>query len=271
VTGNATGGAQLWISSEALETPATLGGAGTIEITAGGGIDIRDAEIRGLTVGDRSTVVTTHLADIVRRNAARLLGREDVKLLVEVVKRDHPDLVEDLLAQLRLAEVQRVLQGLLAEGVAIRDLVQVFDALSLRARETKDPEHLVEVARTALGQAVVQAYTTNGSVHVISFEPRLEQRMLETLRPSDQGSVIAFDMETGQAVLTELARFMVHAENAGQQPVVVCAPQLRPAVRRMVEPSLWRMPVLSYRELSNAASVVSVGVVTGTVPAVALT
>ena len=87
--------------------------------------------------------------------------------------------------------------------------------------------------------------------------------MLEALRPTEEGTVVAFDMETGQVVLTELARHMVEAENQSVHPVVACAPQLRGAVRRMVQPSLGRMPVLSYRELTGSAQVRSVGVVTG--------
>src|SRR5699024_2940655 len=117
-------------------------------------------------------------------------------------------------------EVQRILQGLLDEQVAIRDLVRIFEALSLRARETKEPEHLVEVARGVLGPAIVQPYVADGVVHVISFEPQLEQRMLEALRPTDEGNVVAFDMESGSMVLTELARFMVEAENQNLTPVV---------------------------------------------------
>jgi flagellar biosynthesis protein FlhA len=229
------------------------------------------AEISGITVVDRASMVTTHLADVVRHHAGRLLGREDVKLLTEVVKQSHPVVVEELTpAQLSLGEIQRVLQGLLDEQVAIRDLVRIFEALSLRARETKDPEHLTEAARGALGAAIVQPFVSDGSVHVISFEPQLEQRMLEALRPTDEGSVVAFDMETGQVVLTELARFMLEAENQNVAPVVVCAPQLRPAVRRMVQPSLGRMPVLSYRELSGTAQVRSVGVVTGRLAAMSV-
>ncbi|WP_203231385.1 flagellar biosynthesis protein FlhA [Nocardioides caldifontis] len=228
------------------------------------------AEISGITVVDRSSVVTTHLADVVRHHAARLLSREDVKLLTDVVKRSHPVVVEELTAQLSLGEVQRVLQGLLDEQVPIRDLVRIFEALSLKARETKDPESLVEFARGTLGAAIVQPHLNEGAVHVISFEPQLEQRMLEALRPTEEGSVVAFDMETGQVVLTELARMMAEAENRNLTPVVACAPQLRPAVRRMVQPSLGRLPVVSYRELSGTAQVRSVGVVTGRLAAVSL-
>ncbi len=229
------------------------------------------AEISGITVVDRASVVTTHLADVVRSHAGRLLGREDVKLLTDVVKRSHPVVVEELTpSQLSLGEVQRVLQGLLDEEVPIRDLVRIFEALSLRARETKDPEQLVEAARAALGPAIVQPHVADGGVHVISFEPQLEQRMLEALRPTDEGNVVAFDMETGQVVLTQLARLLIDAENQNISPVLVCAPQLRSAVRRMVQPSLGRLPVLSYRELTGSAQVRSLGVVNGRMAAVAL-
>jgi len=226
------------------------------------------AELSGATVVDRASVVTTHLAEVVRTHAARLLGREDVRMLVDVLKRTHPVVVEELTpTQLSLGEVQRVMQALLDEGVAVRDLVRIFEALSLKARETKDLDALVETARAALGPAVVAPYVVDGAVTVISFDPRLEQRMLEALRPSDTGSVVALDIETGQAVLTQLAQLMVECENRNVNPVLVCAPQVRAAVRRMVQPALGRLPVLSYGEITGSAQVRSAGVVAGTVPA----
>ncbi len=129
---------------------------------------------------------------------------------------------------------------------------------------------LIEVARAVLGPAIVQPHVVDGSVHVISFEPQLEQRMLEALRPTEDGNVVAFDMEIGQVVLTQLARLMVDAENQNIPPVLVCAPQLRSAERRMVQPSLARLPVLSYRELTGSAQVRSLGVVNGRMATVAL-
>ena len=173
------------------------------------------AEISGITVVDRASVLTTHLADVVRNHAGRLLGREDVKVLTDVVKRSHPVVVDELTpTQLSLGEVQRVLQGLLDEQVADpRPGPDLRGALAAgprdqgrRARSSRSP-----AARSA--PAIVQPYVSDGGVHVISFEPQLEQRMLEALRPTEEGSVVAFDMETGQVVLTELARLMVEAEN----------------------------------------------------------
>ena len=222
------------------------------------------AELSGATVVDRASVITTHLAEVVGQHAARLLGREDVKLLTEVVKRSHPVVVEELTpAQLSLGEVQRVLQQLLDEQVSVRDLVRIFEALSLRAASTKDPEVLVETARAALGPAIVAPHLVSGVVHVISFDPMLEQRMLEALRPGEHGTVIALDPIVGQSVLVELGDLRTSAEEQGLRPVVVCAPQLRGAVRRLAQPAMPTTAVLSYTELVGATSVRSVGTVTG--------
>jgi flagellar biosynthesis protein FlhA len=227
------------------------------------------AELSGATVVDRSSVITTHLAEVVTNHAARLLGREDVRLLVDVVKRSHPVVVEELTpSHLSLGEVQQVLQVLLDEQVSVRDLVRIFEALSLRAQSTKDLDSLVEAARTSLGPAIVSPYLVDNTVHVISLEPQLEQRMLEATRPSEHGSVIALDPVTGQHLLGQLAQTVTDAENNNLRPVLVCAPQLRAAVRRMIRPALPRLAVVSYPELNGAGQVRSVGVVSGQLVAV---
>jgi flagellar biosynthesis protein FlhA len=220
------------------------------------------AELSGATVVDRTSVITTHLAEVVGRHAARLLGREDVRLLTDVVKRTHPVVVEELTpTQLSLGEVQRVLQALLDEGVSIRDLVRIFEAISLRAQSTKDVDQLVESARGALGPAIVTPHMSQDTINVISLDPRLEQQMLEAQRPTEAGTIIALDPEVGQAVLTRLDTLVREAENANVSPVLVCAPQIRPALRRLLRPSLPSLPVLAYTELIGTGKVRSVGVV----------
>jgi flagellar biosynthesis protein FlhA len=227
------------------------------------------AEMSGATVVDRASVVTTHLAEVVRSHAARLLGREDVRMLTDAVKRTHPAVVEELTpAQLSLGEVQRVLQSLLDEQVSVRDLVRIFEALSLRARAGKDLDGLVESARSALGPAIVAPYVVDGAVSVLSFEPGLEHRLLEGLRPTDSGAVLAIDPDLAQTVLSHLGTLLQQAEDIGVTPVLACAPQLRAAVRRMVEPTIGRLPVLSYTELTGPMQVRSAGVVTGLAMAV---
>jgi flagellar biosynthesis protein FlhA len=222
------------------------------------------AELSGATVVDRASVITTHLAEVITQHAARLLGREDVRMLTDVVKRTHPVVVEELTpTQLSLGEIQRVLQSLLDEGVSIRDLVRIFEALSMRASRTKELDPLVEAARLALGPAIAAPYLVDKALHVITLEPQLEQRILESLRPSEHGHSIALDPETSQALMSNLAHVATSAENRNIRPVLVCAPQVRAAVHRLVHPIVPRLPVLSYQELTGAEQIRSEGVIGG--------
>ena len=222
------------------------------------------AELSGATVVDRSAVITTHLAEIVTTYAARLLGREDVRLLTDVVKRSHPNVVDELTpALLSLGEVQRVLQALLDEGVSVRDLVRIYEALSLRAQSSKDLDGLVEAARASLGPAIVAPYAVDNTVHVISFDPQFEQRMLESVRPGEAGTTVVLDPVSAQTVIGGLAKLLLDAENRNVRPVLVCAAPLRAAVRRMVRPAVDRLPVLSYSELTGVGQIRSAGVVSG--------
>ncbi|GER21667.1 flagellar biosynthesis protein FlhA [Zafaria cholistanensis] len=220
------------------------------------------AELAGCTVIDRVSVLMTHLSDVVSRNAARLLSREDVRALNEALKEESPSAVEELVpGLLSLAEVQRVLQGLLAEQVPINDLARIYEALTLRARTSTDPEPLVEAARTGLGPAVVAPYVREGVLTVITFEPRAEQLMLEGMRPSDAGTQILLEPQRLDALTQSLKAALDRAAAADRRPVLVCAPALRPAVRRLVLPHA-DLPVLNYQEATaTAARIDTVGVV----------
>ena len=222
------------------------------------------AEILGATVVDRSSVLTTHLAEVVRSYASRLLGREEVKMFTDAVRRTHPAVIEELTpSQLSLGEIQQVLQGLLDESVSIRDLPRIFEALSMRARLSKDLDGLVTAARETLGPAIVAPYLHEGTISVLSFDPVLEQRLLESLRVTENGGFLALDVDVSQAVMNDLAVLNEQAEQLNTSPVLVCAPQVRPAVRRLTVASLGRIPVLSYSELTGPIQIRSVGVVQG--------
>ncbi|HEX2072468.1 MAG TPA: flagellar biosynthesis protein FlhA, partial [Geodermatophilus sp.] len=227
----------------------------------------RQAEMAGATVVDRSSVITTHLAEVVRQNAAQLLGREDVRLLVEMVRRTHPVVVEELTpALLTLGEVQRVLHALLEENVSIRDLVRIFEALSLRAKASTDLDGLVEAARTALGSAISHPYVTaDERLHVLTLEPAFEQRLLESVRQSDAGQVLALDAGSVDALVTGCTRLLEDGERHGLSPVLVCSPQVRAALSRLMRQVLPRLPVISYTEVSRTAQIESLGVVNGAV------
>ncbi|WP_026551945.1 flagellar biosynthesis protein FlhA [Arthrobacter sp. H20] len=225
-----------------------------------------NAELTGATVIDRVSVLVTHLSSIITGNAARLLTREDVRVLTDGVREVSPSAVEELIpGMLSLAEVQRVLQGLLAEQIPINDLPRIYESLTLRAKVSADPEGLIEAARHALGPALTAQYQDGNLLRVIMIDPLLEQSMLEGLRPSDQGSQILLDAARTDAVLTSVKDAVASAEANGHSAVLVCAPALRPAIRRLVSAQSGGLPVLSYQEVTSAnVNIETVGVVRGT-------
>ncbi|GAA1109625.1 flagellar biosynthesis protein FlhA [Arthrobacter flavus] len=253
------------------ENLATLPGVTTVEPVfglAGKWIpaELRhNAEMTGATVIDRVSVLVTHLSSIITGNAARLLTREDVRVLTDGVREVSPSAVEELIpGMLSLAEVQRVLQGLLAEQIPINDLPRIYESLTLRAKVSADPEGLVEAARHALGPALTAQYQDGNLLRVIMIDPLLEQSMLEGLRPSDQGSQILLDAARTEAILGSVKDAVAAAEANGHSAVLVCAPALRPAIRRLVSAQSGGLPVLSYQEVTSAnVNIETVGVVRG--------
>ncbi len=220
------------------------------------------AELLGATVVDRASVITTHLAEVVREGASRLLGREDVRSLMDMVKRTHPVVVEELTpAVLSLGEVQRVLHALLDEGVSIRDLPRIFEALSLRGRHGTEPEGLVEAARTALGPAIASPYVTDGLLRVVTLEPRLEQTLFESIVTGDNGSHLLVDPQRAESMTSRISQLAEACEQRGQTPILVCSPQVRPALRRLMSASAPRLPVLSYAEVAGNLRIETIGVV----------
>jgi flagellar biosynthesis protein FlhA len=229
------------------------------------------AELMGATVVDRASVIITHLAEIVRGNASRLLGREDVRALTEVVKRTHPAVVEELTPSLlSLGEVQRVLHALLDESVPIRDLVRIFEALSLAAKSGGGQDSLIEAARSALGPAIAAQYVHEGALPVMTLNPQLEQALLESLRSGETGIQLAVDTARAEALVNDVQQMFETAEQRGVSAVLVCSPILRLPLQRLVTLAAPRLPVLSYSEISGGvARIETVGVVGGVHAAVA--
>ncbi|MDZ4826752.1 MAG: flagellar biosynthesis protein FlhA [Actinomycetota bacterium] len=228
------------------------------------------AEVTGATVVDRASVITTHLAEVVRRNAGRMLSRQDVKMLIDMVKESDPVVVDELTgANVTTGEAQRVLQGLLDEGVGIRDLVRIFEVISERSRVTKDPETLIEAVRTALGPAISSSYARDGRLPVLTLEPIIEHSVAEALRSSDNGSYLALEPSIAEQLALAIAREAEAAEMKGMEPVFVCAAQLRPAMRRLLRSVAPRLPVLAYTELGSQLELETIGVVNLGQPAAA--
>ncbi|GIU90371.1 MAG: hypothetical protein KatS3mg010_1470 [Acidimicrobiia bacterium] len=218
--------------------------------------------VAGHTVVDRASVITTHLAEVVRRHAGRAArppGREGPRRRGAPVgprrrrraqRRERPT-----------GEIQRVLQLLLDEGVGIRDLVRILEALGERCRQSRDPEQLLEAVRAALGPAISASYARDGKLPVLTLEPVVEHSLAEALRTSDQGSFLALEPGVAEALALAIAREAEAAEMKGVEPVFVCAAQLRPALRRLLRAAAPRLPVLAYTELGSQLELETIGVV----------
>ncbi|MER7446661.1 flagellar biosynthesis protein FlhA [Microbacterium sp. NPDC097977] len=227
------------------------------------------ADMAGATVIDRASVIITHLSDIVQGQADRLLSLEDVRQLTEHLKQTSPATVEELTpAVLSLAAIQRVLAGLLAERVPINDLARIYEALALRGKASADTAGLIDVARAALGPAIAARFAEEGRIRVVMFEPILEQQMLEGMRVVEGQPQIVLTPETTMQVLDNVRRTVEELDPSGSEPVLVCAPTLRHAVRRLVASQVRGLPVLSYDEAASGGLATDVvGVVRMTNPA----
>ena len=218
------------------------------------------AEIAGATLVERAAVVTTHLAETVRRHASRLLSLDDVRELVDVLKGERPTTVEELVpGLLPLSAVQRVLQGLLDEQVSIRDLGRVLEGVAQRARVTTDPDALLEAARTSLGPALTSPFTRDGVLHVITLDPDVETEAAEAMRASELGVVLAMDPVSANHLVRELTALVTRAENDGLTPVLLAAGPLRLPLRRLLRGSLPQLPVIGFAETAGVTSIETVG------------
>jgi len=222
-----------------------------------------EAELAGYTVVDSPSIIATHLTEVIRSNAADLLGRQDVKKLLDELKEEHAALVEEVVPDLlTVGEVQRVLQNLLREGVPIRDMVTILETLGDYARATRDQILLTEKVREALARQISKQYTEeSGFIPAITMDPALEQEIADALHESDRGMTIALPPERVEAFYDRLARALERAAAAGHQAVLLCSPVIRPAVRRLTARVLPRLAVISYNEVAPNAQVQSVGMV----------
>ena len=234
----------------------TLSGVATTEPTFGlpaqwiASEDRERAQVLGYTVVDPSSVITTHLTETIRRHARDLLGRQEVQALIDVLKPTHPSVVETLVPNLApLGIVQKVLQNLLAEGVSIRDLALILEAVADAAPATKDPVLLTEYARQALGRTICRALAgPDGTLKVFTLSPATEQLLADAVAEGDQGRYLALEPRTAQRVIESIAK-TVGKEPPDGAPVVLCSPAIRPHLRRLTERYLPHLAMLSYNEI----------------------
>lgn len=219
------------------------------------------ANVLGATVVDRSSVVTTHLAEVARTHASELLSRQDVKVLLDGLRSRSPAVVEEMAAaSVSLSDLHGVLRGLLDEQVAIRDLGRIVEAVTDQARVGKDPDSLLEAARTAIGPAICAALADDGRLPVVTIDPLYETELAQTLRNGERGRMLGVSAAEATALVAEVLRLVREAESDGSLPALLSGNLLRPALRRLISPSLPRMAFLGVGEIGRNLTLVSKGV-----------
>jgi len=220
-----------------------------------------EAEAAGWVVVEPSTVIATHLMETLKAHAADLLGRQDVQEMVDALKKSHPALVDEIIpARITLGTLHRVLQRLLRERVPIRDLVSILEALGDAADQTKDPEQLTEVVRRSLANPISRLFLDmTGSVRGVTIGPRLEASLMGLFSPrGTQQGMSLLNPDTLATLLRELNAIATMHSVEGRPLPLITPPTLRVGVRRLIEPVLPNVPVISLAELPASVNLTSV-------------
>ncbi len=222
-----------------------------------------EAEIAGYTVVEPSAVIATHLMEIVRKHADKLLGRQDVKKLLDNLKKDYPAVVEELVPdQLSIGAIQKVLQNLLKEQIPIRDMVTILETLADYAGMTKNVEVLTEYVRYALSDTIAKMYMDeNGVIHAITLDPKIEQLITNTLQKQKQvnNNTLGLSPAIIQQIYQSVAENQENANALGYYPVIVCSPTIRAYFRKLIEATFPNVSVISFGELPPDVQIESIG------------
>lgn len=207
------------------------------------------AQAYGYTVVDASTVVATHLNHIILNHAAELLGRQEAQQLLDHLGKDMPKLVEDLIPKtLSLGALQKVLQGLLEEGVHIRDMRTIVETVADHATRTQSPDDLVVQVRIALGRAIAQQiFPGSGEMQVMSLDPTLERLLAQALAGGSENT--SFEPGLAETLIKETAAAAERQEALGLPAVLLVPPSLRLLLSRFLRRSVPQLKVLAHTEI----------------------
>ena len=223
-----------------------------------------EAEIKGLTVVDPTTVMVTHLTETIKTHSYELLGRQEVKLIVDNAREKYSAVVEELIPDLlTIGELQKVLQNLLREKVPIKDIVTIMESLADNARNTRDLEVLTEYVRFALARTICnQVVDENRTITVVTLDPSIEDIIGSNIQKSVQGSFPTVDPDTTTKILTSIKNTTETVYFYNNQPIILVSPNIRPVFRKLIEMVFPHIMVISLNEVPNDVQINNEGVVT---------
>ena len=219
-------------------------------------------ESQGYTVVSPSAVISTHLTEVIKKNASEILSRADVQQLIDNLKKEvSEEYVTDLMKDISAAEVQQVIQNLLKERLSVRDLKTILEVVSLQSKISRNPDYLTEQVRQALARSICkQNLSDTGDLLVVTLSPDVENIIAQGISPDGQSLML--DPDFTRRLLDALNGELEKAiSNYGNQPVLLCSSPIRLPFRRLIERTYPQIAVMSYNEISNNTKAKSVGVV----------
>ncbi len=221
------------------------------------------AELLNYTVVEATAVLATHLTELVKSHASELLTRQETKNLLDNLKARVPALIEEVIpTQIKPGELQRVCQNLLRERVPVRDLETILETLGDFASRTKDLDVLTEYVRNALARTICKQYVDDRDrLWCLTLDPALEDLINGHLERSDRGTTNTMPPATSQQIVQQISGKVTELTQTGRSAVILCSPQVRAAVRKMVEATLPHVAVLAYNEVVPEVTGEAVGLV----------
>lgn len=212
-----------------------------------------EAMTKGYTVVDLSTVLTTHLSEIIKLYAHELLGRQEVQELLDSLKESHPKVIEELVPNLLpLGGVVKVLQNLLRERIPVRDLLTILETLADWAPMTKDIEYLTEQVRQSLARTITNLYKIgDDSIPVIALDSNVEEAISSAIQETDQGSILTIEPNFAEKLISSLSNSIMQFSSINAQPIVICAAKNRSHLKKIIDRFIPNIIVLSYNEILN--------------------
>ncbi len=224
-----------------------------------------EALMAGYTVVDPSTVIATHLTEVLKKNLAEFLGRQETQELLDNLGQRAPKAVEELVPGIMsLGMVQKVLQNLVRENVSIRDLLSIIETLADYGPSVKDPDQLTEFVRQKLARTIVKPYIapTDNSLAMLSLSPDIEQHFQESLQSTEHGTYLTMDPGSAQRIVQNINRSYEESILAEGQPVLLTTPAIRPHLAQLLARFIPTLPVISQAEIPPDINLNSIGMVT---------
>ncbi len=215
------------------------------------------AETNGYTIATPSSVLATHLTEVIRRHAGEVLSRQDLVRMLEQVKEVNQSIVDEINQSLGTGETLSVLQCLLREQISIRDLSTILEYCTSYAKINKDPEFLSERIREGIGRQICSEYLTDGKLNASTFHPTVEEEIINSIHLGR----IALDPIKTKAILAKLEEAYELMSNEGFPPLLLCSGKIRLPLRKIIERTLPTLAIISYSEVPSTLDAQSVNTI----------